>query len=130
MIMPHRVLTSWPGCSPLWAPRTCRDGRRVGLASARCNGGCDGGCDHRRDNPDVILVVEDLPRGQRRRGASPGREVAHLALDGPGILAAAAALGGHREDLDEDELNHPVLLRWGKTPHETGDAAARSAPCG
>ena len=56
-----------------------------------------------------------------------GREVAHLALDDARIMPAAAALGGHRDDLDQDDLSHAPTLARGKKRRGREDDAGRPA---
>jgi hypothetical protein len=55
----------------------------------------------RHDDDDVPVVAEALVWGG---ATAPGWEVAHLALDDARIVPAAAALGRHRDDLDQDDL--------------------------
>jgi hypothetical protein len=45
-------------------------------------------------------------------------------------VPSAAALGRHRRDLDQGQLNHAAAPARGKTRHGRADAGGRCAPCG
>ena len=115
------------GRSLLRHERTCSSQNAPASEIGRCGLPRRGGAAGARIS-DVVVIAEDPAR--RGGGAGLGREVAHLALDDPWIVPAAARLGGHGEDLDEDELNHPAAAARGKTRHGKEDVAARYAPCG
>src|SRR5688572_9811558 len=84
----------------------------------------------RRDNDDVLIIAQTPGWGGTGGGTAFGREVAHLALDDARIVPAAAAFGGHRDDLDQDELSHAPTLARGKKRREREDDAGRPAPHG
>ena len=81
------------------------------------------------DNLDVPGVEQPGAGRRCRGGAGLGREVAHLALDDARLVPATALLGGHGDDLKEEERHHPAAPMRGKTRRGTAHGGGRPAPC-
>src|SRR3954452_11914833 len=78
---------------------------------------------------NVIGIDQALSWGQDRLSTCPRWKVAHLALDGAGVVPPPALVGGSHQDLEEDRLFHARPALRGKTRHRREGYAGRSRPC-